>query len=64
MMEITCEMLICEVADGITTLADVIAMADVIATLVGGVADVVAMRRRRQMLLPLWQMLLPHGSLF
>ena len=28
----------------ITTLADVIAMADVIAILVGGVADVVAMR--------------------
>ena len=44
MMEITCEMLICEVVDGITTLADVIAMADVIAILVGGVADVVAMR--------------------
>ena len=57
MMEITCELLMCEVADGITTLADVIAMADVIAILVGGVADVVAIGRRRQMLLPLWQML-------
>ena len=33
MMEITCELLMCEVADGITTLADVIAMADVIAIL-------------------------------
>ena len=30
------KLLICEVVDGITTLADVIAMADVIAILVGG----------------------------
>ena len=36
------KLLMCEVVDGITTLADVIAMADAIAILVGGVADVVA----------------------